>query len=237
MLPQPAPRVVEVRPHGARRKPEVSGDLLVLPAFEVVQQDHLALSLGEALPVRREAFPKLAALQLQGRRRSSGHLVQLQRLGGPDRVMADQIPGPVADDLQQPAAEPRRVPAVVDPLDRRDKPVLASIIGVRLVAGDREGDGPAGPEVSLQEPIRRAGVAGPDACHKCRIGFLHRPLPDTRGGESVEGAAEPASATFGNEIPHPDRSRSGGSISGERASGLEPATSTFPRSLPPLRWR
>ena len=40
------------------------------------------------------------------------------------------------------------------------------------------------------EPAGRAGVARPDACHQCRIGFLHRPLPDTRGRESVEAGVD-----------------------------------------------
>ena len=117
-----APRMVEVRPDGTRRQPELTGDLLVRPAFEVVQQYHLALGLGELRQRREKPSAKLAALHLQGGGHSSGHLVLLQRLGGPDRVMPNQITGPVADDLEQPAAELRRVPAAVDLLDRRDKP-------------------------------------------------------------------------------------------------------------------
>jgi hypothetical protein len=151
-----------------------------------VQQDHLALDLGQLRQSREKPLPKLAAFHLRSGRHASGYLVQLQRLSGPCCVIPDKIAGPVADDLEQPAAEARRVSAAVDPLDCRDECILASVIGVSFVPGDRKGDGSAAPEIALQEPLRGSGITGPDSGHQYCIGFLHRPFLDTRGSESVE---------------------------------------------------
>jgi hypothetical protein len=97
--------VVEVGADGARGQLEPTGDLLVRPPFEIVQQHHLALRLGELRQCRDDPVAKLAALQLRGGGFFAGQLVQLKRLGRSDRVMPDQVTGRFADDLEQPAAE------------------------------------------------------------------------------------------------------------------------------------
>jgi hypothetical protein len=85
--------VVEVGADGARGQLEPTGDLLVRPPFEIVQQHHLALRLGELRQCRDDPVAKLAALQLRGGGFFAGQLVQLKRLGRSDRVMPDQVTG------------------------------------------------------------------------------------------------------------------------------------------------
>ena len=76
------------------------------------------------------------------------------------------IGGEVADDADEPRAEPFRLAQIAEPLPRPDEGVLDDVAGGVAVAGPAERDRKRRPLVSADERRERAGIAALRTAHQ-----------------------------------------------------------------------
>lgn len=97
----------------------------------------------------------------------------MQRLGFPDPLAAHVVPGPIPDDLKQPARESLGLPAFVDSLDGHDERLLTHVFRILHGTGHGERDGMARTQIPLEEAPGSVAVAAPDSKDQLGIRLFH----------------------------------------------------------------
>ena len=142
----------------------------MIPAFQILEQDHFPLLRRERLEGREQRPPQLGALD--GLRCVRSHRLRhvLQRRPASHPPVLPQVAGMVAYDLHHPVREPRRLAALVDALERPHERVLTCVLGVRRVAQHRQRHHVRCAVVTAHEAVGRARIPAAHPLHQVLVG-------------------------------------------------------------------